>query len=76
MGFGQGSPLGEGGVGQSSGLEGSLGPRRKALRQLEGVPHPEGADEGCPGGTPSWGELQPGGNDAGDPHIRPGSGVS
>ena len=76
LGFGRGSPLGDGGVGQSSGLEAVWGPRWKALRQLEGVPHPEGSDEGCPGGTPSRGELQPGAAMQGGPHIRPGSGVS
>lgn len=46
--FGRGSPLGKGGRGQSSGLEGSLGPRWKALRQLEGaVPIQRGQTKGA-----------------------------
>ena len=51
LGFGRGSPLGEGGVGQSSGLEAVWGPRWKALRQLEGVRQP--ATRSRPFSTPS-----------------------
>ena len=51
LGFGRGSPLGEGGVGQSSGLEAVWGPRWKALRQLEGMQQP--ATRTRPFSTPS-----------------------
>lgn len=77
MRFGRGSPLGKGGRGQSSGLEGSLGPRWKALRQLEGaVPIQRGQMKGAQVELQAGESSSQGGDNAGDPHIRPGGGVS